>query len=104
MVAEYTIVVDGITYKKGDTIPDFGSIGCVKAKGMLRKYTGLQADYDKLPTYVSDGSSCIMVDSGNLYIFESGEWVLHPITFEEIKDYINTRVQYIDGGTFKNWQ
>lgn len=88
-VADNTIVYDGVTYKKGDTIPDLGSIGCIESQGMLRKYTGLQADVAKLPTYVLDGSSCIMVDSGNYYVYESGSWVLHPITIEELQEYVS---------------
>ena len=88
-VADNTIVYDGVNYKKGDTIPDLGSIGCIEAQGMLRKYTGLQADVAKLPTYVLDGSSCIMVDSGNYYVYESGSWVLHPITIEELQEYVS---------------
>lgn len=62
--------VDGVWYDDMSQAPDFGSIRCTRNEGMIRHYWGLSADLDKVPTYVRTGSSCLMVDTGDLYFFE----------------------------------
>lgn len=61
-VADRTMVVDGQTYHKGDTIPDLGSLVCVEADGNKRSYEGKVEDQSKLPKYVNDGSSALLYD------------------------------------------
>lgn len=71
--------VDGVWYDDVSQAPDLGSIRCVRNEGMIRHYYGLSADEDKLPTYVETGSSCFMVDTGEMYFFEkkSQTWYKH---------------------------
>ena len=73
--------VDGVFYDDVSDAPDLGSLRCVQDRGqdgMIRSYRGLQADFSKLPTYVRTGSSCYMVDSGKLYMYEETgqDWIL----------------------------
>ena len=62
--------VDGVWYEDMSQAPDLGSIRCTRNEGMIRHYYGLSADVDKLPTYVETGSSCFMMDTGELYFYE----------------------------------
>ena len=50
-----------------------GSIVAFETSGNLRKYIGLSKDVDKLPKYtnLASGSSCLMVDTSSVYMYES---------------------------------
>lgn len=78
MIAEYTVVVDGHTYTKGQEIPDLGSIACVDAVGNIREYRCLSADVSLLPKYddLATGSSCLVQDTGDYYEYNaySKQW------------------------------
>ena len=76
-VADKTMVVDGQTYHKCETIPDLGSLVCVDADGNRRIYEGKAADQSKLPTYVDDGSSTLLYDGAGttkVLHFLGGTW------------------------------
>lgn len=73
MKYDYKVIVDGISYEPGEQVPDLGSISCISAKGMLRNYTLLSKDVDKLPTYdnLKSGSTALAVDTSEVYVYES---------------------------------
>lgn len=73
MIAEQNIVVDGIHYYPGDEIWELGSLECVAIDGGKRKYHGFSSDISKLPNYVDAGSTCLMLDTGDFYIFHGIE-------------------------------
>lgn len=75
MVTRYTVVQDGQVYEPGDDVPDMGSITALETKGNYREYNALSKDIDKLPTYVSLGSSCYMIDTTDLYKFGGESWI-----------------------------
>ena len=58
------------TYYPGDEIPDLGSWLAVKAdeKG-YREYIGFSSDLSKLPSYVTNGSLALCLDTCELYIY-----------------------------------
>ncbi len=62
--------VDGVWYDDMSQAPDLGSIKCTRYEGMIRHYSGLSTDVDKLPHYVRTGSTCLMVDTGEMYFYE----------------------------------
>lgn len=68
-------MIDGILYEKESDAPDLGSIVCTGhgtgEMTMVRQYKGLSKDLDKLPKYVMSGSTCFMVDTGELYMYEA---------------------------------
>lgn len=70
MIYNNLVKQDGQIYMPGENIPDLGTIRCVESKGNLRQYEALSSDFEKLPHYVSTGSSCLMIDTGDLYKFE----------------------------------
>lgn len=72
MTAETTVIYDGHTYKRGETIPELGSIECVKVEGNKRYYNFLSADLDKLPTYddLSSGSYALATDTSEIFVYE----------------------------------
>lgn len=61
---------DGVWYDDISQAPDRGSIKCIRYEGMIRHYCGLSADVGKLPHYVKTGSTCLMVDTGEMYFYE----------------------------------
>jgi hypothetical protein len=63
-VANKTVVIDGQTYKEGDTIHELGSLQCVEVRGEQRDYQGFIQDKDKLPKYedLATGSSALLID------------------------------------------
>lgn len=69
-VADKTVVIDGITYYKGQEIPDLGSWVATSTDGNIRCYEGLSSDVSKLPHYVGTGSSALCVDTGDFYKYE----------------------------------
>lgn len=75
MVTRYTVVQDGQVYEPGDDVPDMGSITTLESKGNYREYNALSKDIDKLPTYVSLGSSRYMIDTTDLYKFDGESWI-----------------------------
>lgn len=75
MVTRYTVVQDGQVYEPGDDVPDMGSITALESTGNYREYNALSKDIDKLPTYVSFGSSCYMIDTTDLYKFDGKSWI-----------------------------
>lgn len=73
---------DGIWYDSMDDIPDLGSLNCVEAHGpleMVRQYSGLQADFSKLPKYdqLLTGSTFIAADTGVLYTYVATDKTWH---------------------------
>ena len=73
--------VDGVWYENIENAPDMGSIKCTGTDGsdhMIRSYMGMSKDADKMPTYVRTGSSCLMIDTGAMYLFEetTKQWIL----------------------------
>jgi hypothetical protein len=62
--------VDGVWYDDMSQAPNLGSIRCVRNEGMIRHYNGLSADASRLPHYVETGSTCFMVDTGEMYFYE----------------------------------
>lgn len=72
MKYDYKVVVDGVSYEPGVEVPDLGSITCISAKDMLRNYTLLSKDVDKLPTYdnLKSGSTALVVDTSEVYVYE----------------------------------
>lgn len=71
MKYDYTVTQDGITYNAGEEVPDMGSITAIVSNGNYREYNALSKDYDKLPHYVSFGSSCYMIDVSELYKYDA---------------------------------
>lgn len=73
MIADKTMVVDGITYNKGEEIPDLGSWECIRSEGMQRFYYGLSMDVNKLPKYdcLDSGSKAQCTDTGEVYAYLS---------------------------------
>lgn len=70
--AESVIIFDGQTYQPGEEIWDLGSFVCVEVNGNMRKYEGLSADApDKLPHYVTSGSTAFCLDTGDFYKYHS---------------------------------
>ena len=77
-----TIYYDGHAYERAADCPDLGSLVCDKAYNGeyqgKREYMGLSKDRDKLPKYrdLRTGSSCVMLDTGDVYFYESTtqEW------------------------------
>lgn len=71
MKAQTTVIQDGQTYYPGEEIWDLGSIRAVSGlDGSIRHYEGKQEDFNKLPQYVSGGSTCFMIDTGKYYRFD----------------------------------
>ncbi len=73
--------VDGVWYDNIENAPEMGSIKCTGTDGsdhMIRSYMGMSKDADKMPTYVRTGSSCLMIDTGAMYLFEetTKQWIL----------------------------
>ena len=73
--------VDGVWYDNIENAPYMGSIKCTGTDGsdhMIRSYMGMSKDADKMPTYVRTGSSCLMIDTGAMYLFEetTKQWIL----------------------------
>ena len=69
MLAEHNTVVDGQTYKKGQEIPDLGSLVCIDdTKKPIREYIGFVKDKDKLPKYadLGTGSSATLIDPNGI--------------------------------------
>lgn len=69
-----TVIYDGQIYHAGQELPDLGSLVAVEVDGLIRSYRGMSEDEAKLPTYVGEGSTCIMADTGDMYIFSDGTW------------------------------
>lgn len=79
MKADRPMIIDGVEYNKGDEIWDLGSFVAVEARGMMRSYEGLSKDApNKLPHYVSSGSSAFCLDTGDMYKFheQTDTWYL----------------------------
>lgn len=77
MIAETKTIIDGQVYEPGQELPDLGSLDCVHTSEYnVRDYVGLSTDADKLPSYTASGSSCLMVDTGELYVCHRGKWYL----------------------------
>lgn len=83
-----SLIFDGITYEKNETIPSFGSIESVKNDGGIKEYQGLSADASKLPTVakypkykgkLKTGSSCLMADTGDLYLYQGSDDTWHKL-------------------------
>ena len=71
-VATKPIIIDGISYDVGDTLPDFGSIVVTaKTADGKRRYEGVSSDLDKLPIYCASGSVFFELDTGKTYRFHA---------------------------------
>lgn len=65
MIADKNMVIDGHRYKKGEEIPDLGSLQCVDdTRSPQRDYQGFIQDAQKLPKYddLATGSSATLID------------------------------------------
>ena len=65
------VKVDGIWYAKKSDAPNLGSLTCFECSGpndMLRKYSGLKADYNKLPKYDKAGETKLSLLGGSIFI------------------------------------
>lgn len=73
MKAEFSMVVDGQHYDKGDEIWDLGSFECTDVEGHKRSYMGLSADINKLPKYqnLATGSFALFLDTGQAFFYHS---------------------------------
>ncbi len=71
MKYDYTVKHDGEIYESGQEVPDMGTLVCTSATGNVRAYEGLAKDVQRLPTYVSTGSSFLASDTGDYYKFEA---------------------------------
>lgn len=76
------IKYDGIWYEKQSDIPDLGSLSCVEAHGpldMIRQYSGLKADFSKLPKYsqLLTGSTFIAADTGEVFTYVAKDKTWH---------------------------
>lgn len=73
MIAVSNTTYDGQFYRKGEEIWDLGSFVATEVKGKIRKYEGLSADIQKLPTYddLMTGSNAFCVDTGQLLKYEA---------------------------------
>jgi hypothetical protein len=72
-------IVDGQTYREGETPWDLGSFECVGTDGNKRFYSGLSVDAPhKLPRYANLGtdSTAKCLDNGDFYYYHnpSREW------------------------------
>lgn len=74
MKAEYNCKIDGHSYKKGDEIPDLGSLVCTSEEdnGRIRGYEGHYSDRNKLPKYddLATGSSAFLSNGGKFVLFK----------------------------------
>lgn len=72
MTYDYSVVVDGHTYKAGEEVPDLGSFIATSVSGNVRNYEGLSIDVLKLPNYddLGTGSSAYCTDTGDFYKYE----------------------------------
>lgn len=87
MIADKNTVIDGQFYKKGEEIPDLGSLVATNVDGNIRNYEGLYADRYKLPKYdnLETGSSVFFSDNLQLgkYVKSEKKWHL-PLSGEVI--------------------
>jgi hypothetical protein len=72
-------IVDGQTYREGETPWDLGSFECVGTDGNKRFYSGLSVDAPhKLPRYANLGTDSYAkcLDNGDFYYYHnpSREW------------------------------
>lgn len=75
------IIVDGQTYREGETVWDLGSFECVGTDGNKRFYSGLSVDAPhKLPRYANLGTDSMAkcLDNGDIYYYHnpSRDWYL----------------------------
>ena len=76
---EDVVYFDGVAYAPDATLPDLGGFVCTKSSGMIRGYEGLSTGVTQFKaacTYVADGSSALILDTGELMKFHDGEWVV----------------------------
>lgn len=83
------IKYDGIWYQRKQDIPNLGSISCMEAHGpddMIRQYSGLIADFSKLPKYnaaginrlsLMTGSTFLAADTGEVYTYVATDHTWH---------------------------
>ena len=75
MKATYRQVIDGQVYNVGDDLPDYGSIKILESPPTKVIYAeGLIADLSKLPTWISEGSKVLFVDTNEVYSYTAGQW------------------------------
>ena len=98
---ETAVIVDGQLYLPGDEIPEFGSIKCVDTSEP-RKYIGNSKDAsilnDIIAKYASNKSSCLMIDTGEYYEFDSN---LNKFVVQESISTINEPADKIYGVLMK---
>lgn len=87
MIAQNNTTYDGQFYKKGDEIPDLGSLVATSINGNIRNYEGLYEDRFKLPKYdnLETGSSVFFSDNLQIgkYVAKEKKWHL-PMSGEVI--------------------
>lgn len=98
---ETTAIMDGQLYQPGEEIPAFGSIKCVDTSEP-RKYIGNSKDAsvlnDIIAKYASNKSSCLMLDTGEYYEFDSN---LNKFVVQESISTINEPADKIYGVLMK---
>lgn len=75
--ATHRQVIDGQVYNVGDDLPEYGSLRFVSICDNIAEIEGNSTDLSKLPTWVSQGSTAYMVDTGKVYKFDEAntQWV-----------------------------
>lgn len=63
------VIFDGQKWATEADVPDLGSLECTSYEGTVRNYQGMSIDADKLPHYVGEGSSCLMLDTADLWMY-----------------------------------
>ena len=73
MKATHTVKIFGKLYKKGEELPDFGSLKAVTINGNIYEIEGLSADESKLPTTVGQGSQVFFLDTKKVKKFNESD-------------------------------
>ena len=75
--ATHRQVINGQVYNVGDELPEYGSLRFISLSDNIAEIEGNSTDLSKLPTWVSQGSSAYMIDTGKVYKFDetNSEWV-----------------------------
>ena len=76
MKATYRQVINGKIYNVGDDLPDYGSVKFITNDNGIVEIECNSTDISKLPTWVKQGSSAVILDTGKVYKFDETniEW------------------------------
>ena len=71
-------ILDGIEYASKEDAPDIGGwYHNPPYIGKKREYSGISTEINKLPKYVSTGSTAYCIDTGDIYIYYAGDKSWH---------------------------